>query len=165
MYEYNTKQKPKQQPLPFKPQIQIADVTDDEFSETNEPSNDKYLKLLFDVIGQNPQQIGWDLWFQIAGCLKSNNYDINIFLEYSKPNDKQNKARELWDGIRKSTMSIHTLQSIAKQITLNGYKSWLHKSEVNLYFLITALYLFRLRALYFLKVLYLFFILVCLFSQ
>lgn len=133
LYEYNTKPKPKQQPLPFKPQIQIADVTDDEFSVTSEPSNDKYLELLFDVIGQNPQKIGWDLWFQIAGCLKSNNYDINIFLEYSKPNDKTNKARELWDGIRKTSMSIHTLQSIAKQINLNGYRIWLHKYEVNLY--------------------------------
>lgn len=131
--EFNNILKQKQQPLPFKPQIQIADITDDELSETNEPSNDKYLELLFDVIGQNPQQIGWDLWFQIAGCLKSNNYDKNIFLEYSKPNDKTNKASELWEGIRKTTMSIHTLQSIAKQVNLTGYKIWLHKYEVNLY--------------------------------
>ena len=56
-------------------------------SITNLGNHDKYLELLFNVIGQDPQQIGWNFWFQIAGCLKSNNCNKNIFLEF---NDKIN---------------------------------------------------------------------------
>ena len=36
---------------------------------------DKYIELLFDVIGNDKQNITWDIWFQIAGVLKSSNYD------------------------------------------------------------------------------------------
>jgi len=94
---------------------------------------DKYIELLFDVIKNDVKVINWDLWFQIAGVLKSNNYDKKIFIKYSKVNDIQNKASETWDGIQKTTMSIFTLQSIAKQVNFTGYKEWLHKYEVNLY--------------------------------
>ena len=100
--------------------------------ELNGPE-DKYIELLFDVIGSDKKNITWDLWFQIAGVLKSNNYDKNIFLQYSKPNDISNEADKLWEGIKKNTMNIHTLQSIAKNINFFKYKEWLHKYEVNLY--------------------------------
>ena len=95
--------------------------------------DDKYIVLLFDVIKNDVKVINWDLWFQIAGVLKSNNYDKKIFIKYSKINDIQNRASETWDGIQKTTMSIFTLQSIAKQVNFAGYKEWLHKYEVNLY--------------------------------
>ena len=94
---------------------------------------DKYIELLFDVIGNDKNNITWDVWFQIAGVLKSNNYDKEIFLKYSKQNDISNKSDELWEGIKKNTMDIHTLQSIAKNINFSKYKEWLHKHEVNLY--------------------------------
>lgn len=103
-----------------------------QINEFNEPQ-DKYIELLFDVIGNDKSNISWDLWFQIAGVLKSNNYDKNIFLQYSKPNDISNEADKLWEGIKKNTMNIHTLQSIAKNINFLKYKEWLHKYEVNLY--------------------------------
>ena len=61
--------------------------------------DDKYIVLLFDVIKNDVKVINWDLWFQIAGVLKSNNYDKKIFIKYSKINDIQNKASETWDGI------------------------------------------------------------------
>ena len=94
---------------------------------------DKYLELLFDVIGNNKQQINWDTWFQIAGCLKSNEYDKSIFLKYSQPNDVLNTASSVWDGIKKSSMNIHTLQNIAKKINFSKYKQWLNKYEKCLY--------------------------------
>jgi len=125
----------------------IAEGTNEEFSDcsslASEPHEntkkskteheDKYIELLFDVIKNDVKVINWDLWFQIAGVLKSNNYDKKIFIKYSKVNDIQNKASETWDGIQKTTMSIFTLQSIAKQVNFTGYKEWLHKYEVNLY--------------------------------
>ena len=94
---------------------------------------DKYLELLFDVIGNNKQQINWDTWFQIAGCLKSNEYDKSIFLKYSQPNDVLNTASSIWDGIKKSSMNIHTLQNIAKKVNFVKYKQWLNKYEKCLY--------------------------------
>lgn len=111
-------------------QIQTEIFTNDSF-KINE--SDKYIELLFDVIGNDKNNITWDLWFQIAGVLKSNNYDKEIFLKYSKQNDISNKSDELWEGIKKNTMNIHTLQSIAKNINFSKYKEWLHKHEVNLY--------------------------------
>ena len=95
--------------------------------------SDKYIELLFDVIGNDKQKIVWDIWFQIAGCLKSNNYDKYIFLKYSQPNDIQQTASSVWDGIKKSSMNIHTLQSIAKKINFVNYKKWLNKHENCLY--------------------------------
>lgn len=117
---------------------------------TTQPQPDKYLELLTKVIGNDIKIIDWHIWFQIAGCLKSNDYDKKIFMDYSKPNDIQNTASNVWDGIKKTTMSIHTLQSIAKKVNFLGYKEWLHKHEVNLY---TPLFTSGLIADYF-KILY-----------
>ena len=115
--------------------IEVSDCSSlaSEPQEITKKSEDKYIELLFDVIKNDVKVINWDLWFQIAGVLKSNNYDKKIFIKYSKVNDIQNKASETWDGIQKTTMSIFTLQSIAKQVNFTGYKEWLHKYEVNLY--------------------------------
>jgi len=94
---------------------------------------DKYIELLFDVIGNDKSKINWDTWFQIAGCLKSNNYEKSIFLKYSQPNDVLNTASNVWDGIKKSSMNIHTLQNIAKKVNFSKYKQWLNKYEKCLY--------------------------------
>ena len=157
LYEQQLKPIPK--PL-FKPNMnpkqvqQSKDETDDDMSEISSVNStqqtDKYLELLFDVIGNDAKKIDWNVWFQIAGCLKSNDYDKTIFMKYSKQNDIQNKAGSLWDGIKKTTMSIHTLQSIAKKVNFPGYKEWLHQHEVNLY---TPLFTSGLIADYF-KMLY-----------
>jgi len=96
-------------------------------------TDDKYIELLFNVIGNDKSKIDWDIWFQIAGCLKSNEYDKSLFLKYSEPNDIQQTASSVWDGIKKSTMNIHTLQSIAKRINFPKYKQWLNTHEKCLY--------------------------------
>lgn len=146
--EKEQKEQQKQKQKKEKPIQQQKDETD--LVSTTQVQPDKYLELLFDVIGNDIKIIDWHIWFQIAGCLKSNNYDKTIFMDYSKPNDIQNKASSLWDGIKKTTMSIHTLQSIARRINFSGYKEWLHKHEVNLY---TPLFTSGLIADYF-KMLY-----------
>ena len=100
--------------------------------------NDKYIDLLFNVIKNERDKkgnniISWDYWFQIAGTLKSNNYEKKVFIEYSNLFDTNSKASELWDGIRKKEMSIFTLRNIAKTFNFKGYQEWLAKYEVNLY--------------------------------
>lgn len=114
----------------------FSDCSSIQSENTKKPKTeqeDKYIELLFDVIGTDKNKITWNLWFQIAGILKSNNYDKELFLKYSEPNDISNKADELWEGIKKNSMNIHTLQSIAKNINFEKYKEWLNKYEVNLY--------------------------------
>lgn len=97
------------------------------------PTTDKYIELLFDVVGNDKSKINWDVWFQIAGCLKSNGYEKSVFLKYSEPNDIQHTASSVWDGIKKSSMNIHTLQSIAKRVNFPKYKQWINKYEKCLY--------------------------------
>lgn len=90
-------------------------------------NTDKYIDLIFNVI-TNKNKLDWDDWFLIAGILKHNNYDKNIFLDFSKPYDINNKASSLWDGIKNiSTMSIFGLQNLAKRINNTGYHNWLIK--------------------------------------
>ena len=85
------------------------------------------------MIGNDPKIITWDVWFQIAGTLKSNGYEKSLFMDYSKQNDALNTASSVWDGIKKDEMSIHNLQNIAKMVNPSGYKKWLDTYEVNLY--------------------------------
>lgn len=107
-------------------------TTEDE-EEEDDTQKDKYLDLLFNIIkneknSKGKKIIDWDIWFQIAGILKYNDYDKSVFLKYSVL-DVDNEAGKLWDGIRNpnKTMSIYGLQNIAKKINHQGYKDWLVK--------------------------------------
>jgi hypothetical protein len=97
-------------------------------------TDDKYLDLLFNVIKNEHDETGvkvidWDTWFQIAGILKSNNYDVELFIEYSKSNSTRNESMSLWNGIKKNSMSIYGLKNIAKRINPIGYTEWARKHE------------------------------------
>lgn len=103
--------------------------TDNLKSESKEMT-DKYIDLLFNVIDNKKDSKGcpmidWDEWFQIAGILKSNNYDKDIFIKYSNIlyNDST-EANKLWDGINKSNMQIGGLINLAKKHNMQGYKNW-----------------------------------------
>jgi hypothetical protein len=94
-----------------------------------EKDGEKYEDLLFNVI-ENKKKIDWDTWFKIAGVLKSNGYDFEVFDKYSALNKKMYShkyTKELWNGIKKEEMNIHTLQNIAKNINNKKYLAWLSK--------------------------------------
>jgi phage/plasmid-associated DNA primase len=97
---------------------------------------DKYLDLLFNVIGngyddKNHKKISRDYWFQIVGILKYNGYSKQIWLNYSGLVSKTNTASKVWDGIKNNrAMSIYGLQNIAKEINPEGYKQWLSKWDI-----------------------------------
>lgn len=130
---------PKQKPVKVgKTKIQIKKNTVDnlrndiEFVDV-EPINDKHLELIFDVI-KNERDINGckiisrDDWFKICGILKYNNYDKNVWLDYSQTISNSDSASKLWDGIKNTTpMSIYGLQNIAKKYNRLGYKNWLIK--------------------------------------
>lgn len=89
-------------------------------------SKDKYLELLFNVIG-NGDYIDYDLWFKIGCILKSNNYSFEVFEKYTAIVDKKNpKTEKTWDSINESRpISIGAMNNIAKKINYNGYFEWL----------------------------------------
>lgn len=90
--------------------------------------DDKYLNLLFNVIG-NGKHIDFNTWFHIAGILKCNNYPFEILREYTNIYDKENpKTEKLWNSIDNSRpFAIFGLQNIAKKVNENGYFQWLQK--------------------------------------
>jgi phage/plasmid-associated DNA primase len=113
------------------------DDTDSETTTDDDVVNikDKFLDLLFNVIKNERDRKGnyiidWNTWFQIAGILKHNHYERDMFIKYSgehKGNDIE--AGKLWDAIGNSnmSMSIYGLQNIARRINHQGYKDWLIK--------------------------------------
>tara|TARA_R110002126_G_scaffold136478_2_gene281035 strand:+ start:247 stop:2778 length:2532 start_codon:yes stop_codon:yes gene_type:complete len=134
------------QPKPKNKKIKINAVIDSEEDETeteasddNDEEGDKFLDLLFNVIKNEigkdgKKKIGMDnnLYFNIAGALKTNNYPFSVFDRYTNllPNKTKTKtAEKLWKAINTNTkmISIHTLQNIAKAINIDGYKKWLVK--------------------------------------
>lgn len=95
-------------------------------------TDDKYLDLLFNVIKNEKLENGkkvidWDTWFHIAGILKANGYEKEIFIQYSQNISNEASSTSLWNGINKKTMSIYGLQSIAKRINPEGYREWTQK--------------------------------------
>lgn len=91
-------------------------------------TKDKYLELLFNVIG-NGKNIDYDCWFKIGCILKCNGYKFEKFEEYTAIVDAENpKTEKKWDEIDESRpISIYALQNIAKEKNLNGYFEWLDK--------------------------------------
>lgn len=108
---------PKISPSP----VSVVDLKDIDMS-------DKYVELLFAVIGNN---LEWNDWFKIAGALKYNNYSFEVFDSYSKQSNKYvyGETRKLWDDIKNPSkyISIHTLQNIAKTVNVSGYSNWCYK--------------------------------------
>lgn len=102
-------------------------------------TDDKYLDLLFNVIKNEKlvtgeKVIDWDTWFQIGGILKSNGYDMELFVKYSEANSTRDETISLWNGIKKLSMSIYGLKTIAKRINPDGYRTWSkqHNQFINL---------------------------------
>lgn len=93
--------------------------------------NDKYLNLLFNVIG-NGKYIDFNTWFHIASILKCNNYTFETLEEYTAIIDKQNpKTFKIWNSIDKNKpFSIYGLESIASKINKDKYFEW--KKENNI---------------------------------
>ena len=101
-------------------------------------NDDKFIDLLFNVIKNEKNEKGdkiidWNKWFQIAGILKYNNYDVSIFLKYSEPFNDKNEAEKIWESIKNqnTNMCIYGLQNIAKEVNPKGYKEWLNKHNIN----------------------------------
>jgi hypothetical protein len=96
--------------------------------------DDKWMDLLFNVIKND--WINWDRFFKIAGILKSNKYDINIWLKFCNLNKNNNNDYSIktWNGIKKNDMSIYGLINIVKEINPYGYKEWFlkHKQYINI---------------------------------
>lgn len=93
--------------------------------------DDKYLKLLFNVIG-NGKHIDFNTWFHIAAILKCNNYTFDILEEYTGIVDKQNpQTFKIWNSIDKNKpFSIYGLESIASKVNKDKYFEW--KKENNI---------------------------------
>lgn len=108
-------------PSPISSPVSVVDLKDIDMT-------DKYVELLFDVIGNN---LDWDDWFKVAGALKYNNYGFEVFDAYSKKSSKYvyGETRKLWEDIKNPSkyISIHTLQNIAKKINISGYSNWVFK--------------------------------------
>jgi len=96
-------------------------------------SRDKWLDLLFNVIGNNTDEDGckivcWDDWFHICGILKSNNYELETFMKYSEEFSIGSKTERLWFG-SKGNFSIYGLQNLAKKYNKEGYYNWLQTNN------------------------------------
>lgn len=89
--------------------------------------DDKYMELLFDVIGNEKGMIGMDDWMKIAGILKSNDYSLDILQKYT--NKYSPKTEEIWRAFDVGERSIYGLENIAKVINPIGYKEWRIKHD------------------------------------
>jgi phage/plasmid-associated DNA primase len=106
--------------------------------DNNIHDTDKFLNLLFNVIGNgkdenNNKLISWDNWFKICGILKSNKYSYDVFKLYSEPCGDEAATLNLWKSSNNPNMSIHGLQTIAKEINPAGYTEWKRKHYMKLY--------------------------------
>lgn len=103
-------------------------------THTFEPINytgkkdDKYIELLFDIIGNGPH-INFNTWFHIASVLKCNNYPFELLETYTSVVDKENPTTEkIWNSIDKNKpFSIYVLESIAKKLNKDSYLQWKQK--------------------------------------
>jgi len=134
---YMKTQKPKTQ----KTQIEESDETDNETistTETKDVSKDKWVILLNKYIGNGRDKIGCkiisrDYWFQICGSLKSNDYDKQVWLDWSSKISQTNTASKTWDNLKKCNMNINCLRTICKDVNKKGYYEWLNEYDVCLY--------------------------------
>ena len=103
------------------PKYQITDLI----------GEDKFLQLLFNVIGNDlnadgVRNISRATWFRICGILKTNNYDISHWLRWSRLSSQTDTAYKQWNRLNsKYIMSIYGLQNIAKSVNPLGYKKWI----------------------------------------
>jgi hypothetical protein len=100
-------------------------------------TQDKHLDLLFNVIGNDRDKEGVKIidavdWFAIAGVLKHNGFEKEIWLDYSGKISKTMTASRKWDSIsttNNTIMSLGTLYNIAKKYNNEGYLSWKKKNK------------------------------------
>lgn len=108
-------------------------------THTFEPINytgkkdDKYIELLFDIIGNGPH-INFNTWFHIASVLKCNNYPFELLETYTSVVDKENPTTEkIWNSIDKNKpFTIYGLESIAIKFNSNGYFQWKKKHNTSI---------------------------------
>lgn len=118
-----------------------SDETDDETLSTTsskDSSKDKWVILLNKYIGNGRDEKGCkiisrDYWFQICGSLKSNDYDKQVWIDWSSKISKTNTASKTWDSLKKSNMNINCFRSICKDVNKKGYYEWLNEYDVCLY--------------------------------
>lgn len=90
---------------------------------------DKWVDLLFNVIGNDLNAINYDSWLSILTALKCNGYDKDVFMTWTKiaEKDKKNlvKASDAWDKMDKNkNYSLGILCNIAEQKNMPGYLAW-----------------------------------------
>lgn len=115
--------------------IEKVEMVDEKVEE--DYKNDKWLDLLFNVIGNGRDEKGVKIieavdWFQIAGILKHNDFEKDIWLKYSGKISNTMTASRKWDSISVSNstqMVIGGLINIAKKYNNDGYLVWKNKNK------------------------------------
>ena len=117
----------------LKQQIEYKEPNKETNKETNKEQSDddknKYIELLFDVIG-NGNYINYDIWFNIMACLKANEYSFDIFKKYTDLYQDSRNCAKYWDNLKNPYGTIHYLQKLAKEFNPEKYKVWLSKYNV-----------------------------------
>lgn len=90
---------------------------------------DKWVDLLFNVIGNDLKDIDYDDWLSILTMLKCNGYDKDVFMTWTKIAEKDKnklvKASEAWDKMDKNkNYSLGILCNIAEKLNMTGYLAW-----------------------------------------
>ena len=109
-----------------------------EMIEDKDYKSDKWLDLLFNVIGNGRDENGVKIieandWFQIAGILKHNDFEKDIWLRYSGKISSTMTASKKWDAIKINTNTNMDLggglTNIAKKYNYEGYISWRKRNK------------------------------------
>jgi len=90
-------------------------------------ADDKYMELLFDVIGNEKGMIGFADWMAIAGSLKYNGYPLAILQKYTDDGSPQTEI--IWRGLGEKEIPIYVLDSMAIKFNPIGYKEWRIKHD------------------------------------
>jgi hypothetical protein len=123
--EYDNKNKKTQSP---KKQQNKKDEAAVENTMVPDPE-DKWVDLLFNVVGNDLDAINYDDWLSILTMLKCNGYDKDVFMKWTaiaeKKTNKLVKASEAWDNMDKNkNYSLGILCNIAEKLNMTGYLAW-----------------------------------------
>jgi len=120
----NTKKEPKTT-VPKKQEDKKEEAV---MQNTMEPE-DKWVDLLFNVIGNDLDAIDYDSWLSILTALKCNGYDKDVFMMWTKIAEKDEgklvKASDAWDKMDKNkNYSLGILCNVAEKLNSAGYIAW-----------------------------------------
>jgi hypothetical protein len=122
------KNKKEEAPKKTMPKKQENKKEEAALENTIEPE-DKWVDLLFNVIGNDLNAIDYDSWLSILTALKCNGYDKDVFMTWTAiaEKDKKNlvKASDAWDKMDKNKdYSLGILCNIAEKLNVAGYIAW-----------------------------------------